>query len=49
MRLIVNGGSYGDFISFMALFCALEAFKAGAALRPVTDWTATTTGTRPIS
>ncbi|MBP6299952.1 MAG: prolyl oligopeptidase family serine peptidase, partial [Arenimonas sp.] len=33
------GGSYGGFMSFMALFRAPDVFKAGAALRPVTDWT----------
>ena len=35
----IYGGSYGGFMSFMALFRAPEAFKAGAALRPVSDWT----------
>lgn len=35
----IYGGSYGGFMSFMALFRAPEVFKAGAALRPVTDWT----------
>ncbi|MBB5207857.1 S9 family peptidase [Chiayiivirga flava] len=35
----VYGGSYGGFMTFMALFRAPEVFKAGAALRPVTDWT----------
>ncbi|WP_297802542.1 S9 family peptidase [Arenimonas sp. GDDSR-1] len=35
----IYGGSYGGFMSFMALFRAPDAFKAGAALRPVTDWT----------
>ena len=35
----VYGGSYGGFMTFMALFRAPEIFKAGAALRPVTDWT----------
>ena len=35
----IYGGSYGGFMSFMALFRAPEAFVAGAALRPVTDWT----------
>jgi dipeptidyl aminopeptidase/acylaminoacyl peptidase len=35
----IYGGSYGGFMSFMAMFRAPEAFKAGAALRPVTDWT----------
>ena len=33
------GGSYGGFMTFMALFRAPEIFKSGAALRPVTDWT----------
>jgi dipeptidyl aminopeptidase/acylaminoacyl peptidase len=32
------GGSYGGFITLMALFTAGEHFGAGAALRPVTDW-----------
>ena len=35
----IYGGSYGGFMSFMALFRAPDQFKAGAALRPVTDWT----------
>ncbi|MBW8313066.1 MAG: prolyl oligopeptidase family serine peptidase [Rhizobium sp.] len=35
----IYGGSYGGFMSFMALFRAPEVFKAGAALRPVSDWT----------
>jgi len=34
----VYGGSYGGFMTFMALLRAPETFKAGAALRPVTDW-----------
>ncbi len=38
-RVGIYGGSYGGFMSFMALFRAPEVFKAGAALRPVTDWT----------
>ncbi|MEO7917229.1 MAG: prolyl oligopeptidase family serine peptidase, partial [Dokdonella sp.] len=33
------GGSYGGFMSLMALFREPDVFKAGAALRPVTDWT----------
>ena len=37
-RVGVYGGSYGGFIAFMAMFRAPEAFHAGAALRPVTDW-----------
>lgn len=32
------GGSYGGFITLMALFTKPKVFKAGAALRPVTDW-----------
>ncbi|GAB3456215.1 S9 family peptidase [Massilia terrae] len=35
----VYGGSYGGFMSLMAMFRAPEVFKSGAALRPVTDWT----------
>jgi dipeptidyl aminopeptidase/acylaminoacyl peptidase len=35
----IYGGSYGGFMTFMALLRAPEQFKAGAALRPVTDWT----------
>ncbi|MBL0164492.1 MAG: prolyl oligopeptidase family serine peptidase [Xanthomonadales bacterium] len=35
----VYGGSYGGFMSLMAMFRAPEVFSAGAALRPVTDWT----------
>jgi len=37
-RIGIYGGSYGGFMTFMALFNAPEVFKAGAALRPVTDW-----------
>ena len=32
------GGSYGGFITLMAMFTEPEVFAAGAALRPVTDW-----------
>ncbi|CCQ12043.1 Dipeptidyl peptidase IV [Pseudoalteromonas luteoviolacea B = ATCC 29581] len=32
------GGSYGGFMTFMALFTEPDLFQAGAALRPVTDW-----------
>ena len=32
------GGSYGGFITLMAMFTAQDTFAAGAALRPVTDW-----------
>ncbi|HEX5755528.1 MAG TPA: S9 family peptidase [Arenimonas sp.] len=38
-RVGIYGGSYGGFMAFMALFRAPEVFHAGAALRPVTDWT----------
>ncbi|MGY5846121.1 prolyl oligopeptidase family serine peptidase [Salegentibacter sp. HM20] len=34
----IYGGSYGGFITLMALFTEAETFKAGAALRSVTDW-----------
>ena len=34
----IYGGSYGGFMTFMALMRAPETFKSGAALRPVTDW-----------
>ena len=34
----VYGGSYGGFITLMALFTTPDEFAAGAALRPVTDW-----------
>ncbi len=34
----IYGGSYGGFISLMALFTEPNVFKSGAALRPVTDW-----------
>lgn len=37
-RIGIYGGSYGGFIAFMALFTQPDVFKAGAALRPVTDW-----------
>ena len=32
------GGSYGGFITLMALFTQPDAFAAGGALRSVTDW-----------
>ena len=32
------GGSYGGFITLMAMFNDPDVFAAGAALRPVTDW-----------
>lgn len=34
----IYGGSYGGFITLMALFTEPGVFQAGAALRPVTDW-----------
>lgn len=37
-RIGVYGGSYGGFITLMALFTRPDVFAAGAALRPVTDW-----------
>ena len=37
-RIGVYGGSYGGFVTFMAMFQRPELFAAGAALRPVTDW-----------
>ncbi len=37
-RIGVYGGSYGGFITLMALFTSPDTFGAGAALRPVTDW-----------
>ncbi len=37
-RVGIYGGSYGGFMSLMALFRAPQAFAAGAALRPVVDW-----------
>ncbi len=37
-RIGLYGGSYGGFITLMALFTAGDTFKAGAALRSVTDW-----------
>lgn len=38
-RVGLYGGSYGGFMTLIAMFQAPEVFKAGAALRPVTDWT----------
>jgi dipeptidyl aminopeptidase/acylaminoacyl peptidase len=37
-RVGIYGGSYGGFITLMALFTEQEHFGAGAALRAVTDW-----------
>ena len=38
-RAGIYGGSYGGFMTYVALFKAPGVFKAGAALRPVADWT----------
>ncbi len=37
-RIGTYGGSYGGFMTFMAMFKQPELFKAGSALRPVGDW-----------
>ncbi|MHC9083402.1 S9 family peptidase [Luteimonas sp. RIT-PG2_3] len=37
-RVGIYGGSYGGFMTFMAQFRKPGVFKAGAALRPVADW-----------
>ncbi|MFA7418751.1 MAG: prolyl oligopeptidase family serine peptidase [Melioribacteraceae bacterium] len=37
-RIGLYGGSYGGFITLMAMFKEPNIFAAGAALRPVTDW-----------
>ena len=37
-RIGMYGGSYGGFMTLMALLTQPDVFKAGAALRPVTDW-----------
>jgi dipeptidyl aminopeptidase/acylaminoacyl peptidase len=37
-RVGAYGGSYGGFLTFMALFRQPDLFAAGAALRPVSDW-----------
>lgn len=37
-KIGIYGGSYGGFITLMALFRHPETFAAGAALRSVTDW-----------
>ncbi len=39
-RIGIYGGSYGGFMTFMALFREPDLFAAGAALRPVSDWAA---------
>jgi dipeptidyl aminopeptidase/acylaminoacyl peptidase len=38
-RIGIYGGSYGGFMAELALFRNPEIFAAGAALRPVADWT----------
>lgn len=43
-RVGTYGGSYGGFLTFMALFKEPGLFAAGAALRPVTDWAHYNTG-----
>jgi dipeptidyl aminopeptidase/acylaminoacyl peptidase len=37
-RIGIYGGSYGGFITLMAMFTKPGVFAAGAALRSVTDW-----------
>jgi dipeptidyl aminopeptidase/acylaminoacyl peptidase len=37
-RVGIYGGSYGGFMTLMALFRAPGEFAGGAAMRPVTDW-----------
>ena len=37
-RIGIYGGSYGGFMTLMALFNEGDTFKSGAALRSVTDW-----------
>lgn len=37
-KLGMYGGSYGGFITLMAMFKYPDTFKSGAALRSVTDW-----------
>jgi len=37
-RIGIYGGSYGGFMTCMAMFRAPGVFRAGAALRSVTDW-----------
>jgi dipeptidyl aminopeptidase/acylaminoacyl peptidase len=37
-RIGIYGGSYGGFITLMAMFTTPDVFAAGAALRPVSDW-----------
>lgn len=37
-RVGIYGGSYGGFLTLMAMFTEPDVFRAGAALRAVTDW-----------
>jgi dipeptidyl aminopeptidase/acylaminoacyl peptidase len=37
-KIGIYGGSYGGFITLMGMFTKPGVFRAGAALRPVTDW-----------
>ena len=37
-KIGIYGGSYGGFITLMALFTTPDVFAAGAGLRSVTDW-----------
>lgn len=37
-KIGIYGGSYGGFITLMAMFTKPGVFAAGASLRPVTDW-----------
>ncbi|MBI3682435.1 MAG: alpha/beta fold hydrolase [Acidobacteria bacterium] len=37
-RVGIYGGSYGGFLTLMAMFTQPDVFAAGASLRPVTDW-----------
>jgi dipeptidyl aminopeptidase/acylaminoacyl peptidase len=37
-RVGIYGGSYGGFMTLMAMFTTPDIFAAGAALRPVSDW-----------
>jgi dipeptidyl aminopeptidase/acylaminoacyl peptidase len=37
-KIGLYGGSYGGFMTLMAMFTQPDMFAAGAALRPVTDW-----------
>ncbi len=37
-KIGIYGGSYGGFLTLMAMFTRPDVFAAGAALRPVSDW-----------